>query len=74
MKRIKSKLHKFGTYEVCKKFLSFVLMIKDTYQMTILISLAYFHEDLRLQLTKKYIVKNQTQRTKIYYGFKDLQI
>ena len=31
MKRIKNKLHKIGTYEVCKKFLSFVLMIKDTY-------------------------------------------
>ena len=30
MKRIQSKLHKIGTYEVCK-FLYLVLIIKDTY-------------------------------------------
>ena len=30
MKRIQSKLHRIGAYDICK-FLCLVLMIKDTY-------------------------------------------
>ena len=48
MKRIQSKLHRIGTYEVCKIFLSCVDDKKYIFSDGIS-SLAYFHEDIKSQ-------------------------
>ena len=48
MKRIQSKLHKIGTYDVCKISLSCsddkIYILRNGNN-----SLAYFHQDVRLQ-------------------------
>ena len=41
MKRIQSKLHSIGTYDVCK-FLCLVAMIKDTYLVMVVIAWVIF--------------------------------
>ena len=48
MKRIQSKLHKIGTYEVCKKFLPCFHDLRHISDDGIK-TLAYFHKDVKRQ-------------------------
>ena len=73
MKRIQSKLHRIGTFEVCKTCLScfdnkicifdFVLIIKYAFDVGIN-SLAYFLKDLRSQLKMWLYCKELDLKTK----------